>query len=227
MLCDVLDPAALTNLPTVETAVYCVGLDRSAGQSMQRVYVDGLANVLAAWKAPPTRLIYVSSTGVYGQTNGEEVEETAATEPAEESGRIVLEAEKVLRDRVPQAVILRFAGIYGPGRLMRAQALRDNEALAGNPESFLNLIHVADGAAAVLAAEARAAAGSTYIISDDCPVRRHDFYTRMAQLLGTPPPRFEAWPNDRPLPPPSQGQPAVEQSPCPDGACLEPSLSVL
>ncbi len=201
VVCDVLDPAGLTNLPTVETAVYCVGLDRSAGQSMQRVYVDGLAHVLAAWKTPAERLLYVSSTGVYGQTEGEDVDETAATEPTEESGRVVLEAEQVLRHRLPQAVILRFAGIYGPGRLMRAQALRDNESLAGNPESFLNLIQVADGAAAVLAAEARAAAGSTYIVCDDCPVRRRDFYSRLAQLLGTPPPRFEPWPSDRPLPP--------------------------
>jgi nucleoside-diphosphate-sugar epimerase len=200
VLCDVLDPVSLAHLPPVETAVYCVGLDRGAGQSMQRVYVDGLANVLAAWKTPPARVIYVSSTGVYGQTEGEEVDETAAIKPTEESGRIVLEAEGVLRSRLPRAIILRFAGIYGPGRLLRAQALRDNEALAGDPEGFLNLIHVTDGAAAVLAAEARGAAGSTYIISDDCPVRRRNFYTHLAQLLGTPPPRFEPWPSDRLLP---------------------------
>ena len=103
--------------------VYCVGLDRTAGADMRTVYVEGLANVLDAL-GEPGRFVYVSSTGVYAQRDGEAVDETAATEPESESGRVVLEAERLLRARRPAAVILRFAGIYGPGRLMREQAVR-------------------------------------------------------------------------------------------------------
>src|SRR5262245_45229702 len=113
VVCDVLDPASLRALPSVATVLYCVGLDRSSGQTMQAVYVDGLANVLAALPAPG-RFIHISSTSVYGQTDGEGVDETSATEPLEESGQIVLKAERVLRHAVPGAIILRFAGIYGP-----------------------------------------------------------------------------------------------------------------
>lgn len=194
VLCDVLDPATLGRLPAVATAVYCVGLDRSTGQSMRTVYVEGLANVLNAWRDRPAderprRLIYVSSTSVYGQTGGEEVDETSPTEPIEESGRVVLEAERLLRERWPSGLVLRFSGIYGPGRLLGAQALRAGEPLTGDPEGWLNLIHVADGAEAVLASE-QGREGGTYLISDDRPARRREFYGRVASLLGTQPPRF-------------------------------------
>jgi nucleoside-diphosphate-sugar epimerase len=199
VVADVLDPGSLKALPRVDTALSCVGYDRSAGRSMREVYVNGLANILAALPAPG-RFFYVSSTGVYGQQDGEEVDETAATEPQEESGRVVLEAERLLRGRLPGAVVLRFAGIYGPGRVLRRQAVEAGEPLVGDPEKWLNLIHVEDGAAAVLAAEARGEPGAVYNVCDDRPVRRRDFYALLARLLGAPEPRFVPPAPDAPLP---------------------------
>src|SRR5262249_30275123 len=95
VVCDVTDPASLRDLPPADTVVHCVGLDRSAGHSMRAVYVDGLAHVVAtvrAWQhlSPTFRFLHVSSTSVYGQTLGEEVDESSPTEPLDESGRIVL-----------------------------------------------------------------------------------------------------------------------------------------
>jgi nucleoside-diphosphate-sugar epimerase len=189
LCCDVLEPASLQKLPAVATVLYCVGLDRSSGRSMREVYVTGLEHVLAALPRPE-RFLYISSTSVYGQCAGEEVDETAATEPADESGRVVREAEKVLRDRLPAVVILRFAGIYGPGRLLRRrQAILAGEPLAGDPQRWLNLIHVDDGAAAILAAEQRGRPGEIYNICDDVPVRRSHFFNHLARLLGAPEPR--------------------------------------
>jgi nucleoside-diphosphate-sugar epimerase len=202
VLCDVLDPTSLRALPDAADVVYCVGLDRTAGVEMHTVYVDGLEDVLKALEARPKgaagrgRFIYVSSTSVYAQTGGEEVDETAATEPTAGSGRIVREAEQVLRDRRPDAVILRFAGIYGPGRLLRSKAVRSGQPLSGDPEQWLNLIHVEDGAAAVVAAVGRGRPGAVYNVCDDRPVRRRDFYTRMAQIFGSPPPRFAPPPEE-------------------------------
>jgi nucleoside-diphosphate-sugar epimerase len=197
--CDVLELPSLRGLPAADTVLYSVGFDRGAGRSMRAVYVNGLDNVLAALPAPG-QFLYVSSTGVYGQCHGEEVDETAATEPAEESGRVVLEAEGVLRRRLPAAVVLRFAGIYGPERLPRAQALRAGEPLVGDPEKWLNLIHVEDGAAAVLAADGRGRPGAVYNVADDRPVRRREFYGLLARLLGAPEPRFVPPAPDAPLP---------------------------
>jgi len=152
ILGDVTDPGSLQQLPEVERVVYAVGMDRSAGKSMREVYVGGLRNVLAALPGSP-RFTYVSSTGVYGQTSGEWVTEESATDPTEESGKVVLEAEQALREVRPDATILRFAGIYGPGRLLRKQPLLKGDPYVGDADKFLNLIHVADGVRAVLAAE--------------------------------------------------------------------------
>jgi nucleoside-diphosphate-sugar epimerase len=186
---DVLDPKSLHSLPAVETVLHCVGLDRKAGVSRRSVYVDGLANVLDAIVAPK-RFLYVSSTSVYGQTQGEEVDETAATEPADDAGRVMLAAEQALRQRVPDAVILRFTAIYGPGRFLRAQAVRAGEVLPVDPNSWLNLIHVDDGVQAVVAAEEHGKPGETYNVNDGHPVRRGEFYTTLAARLGAPQPRF-------------------------------------
>lgn len=80
IFCDVLDPASLTKLPRADTVAHAVALDRSSGQTMRTVYVDGLANVLR-YVPRPGRFIYVSSSGVYGQAEGGWVDEDSATEP--------------------------------------------------------------------------------------------------------------------------------------------------
>jgi nucleoside-diphosphate-sugar epimerase len=189
---DVLDPASL-RLPEAATVLYAVGMDRSQGRSMREVYVGGLGHVLDTLPGGG-RFVYVSSTGVYGQTDGTWVDEASETSPLEESGRVVLEAEHLLRARRPDAVVLRFAGIYGPDRLLRKQALLNGEPLVGDADKWLNLVHVADGADAVLAAEAHGAPGGTYNVADDEPVSRRDFYTLLARLLNGPPARFEPGP---------------------------------
>jgi len=127
IVCDVLQPESLQRLPAVDTVLYCVGLDRASGANMRQVYVEGLAKVLDRLPEPG-RFLHVSSTSVYGQTGGEEVDESADTQPLDESGRIVLEAERLLHARVPKAVILRFAGIYGPERLLRQRDIGSGPA---------------------------------------------------------------------------------------------------
>jgi nucleoside-diphosphate-sugar epimerase len=187
---DVLDPSNLRTLPTVSTVLYAVGLDRSAGKPMREVYVSGLANVLDTLPRCG-RFIYVSSTSVYAQTGGEWVDERSPTAPTEESGKIILEAEQLLRSKRPDAIILRFAGIYGPDRLLRKQPILKDEPLIGDAEKWLNLVHVSDGAAAILQAESRGAPGETYNIADCMPVTRRDFYTLLADLLRAPEAKFD------------------------------------
>lgn len=187
---DVLDPPSLGALPGAATVLYAVGMDRSAGKSMRDVYVGGLANVLD--HLPPfDRFIYVSSTGVYGQTDGGWVSEESPTEPTEESGKVVLEAERLLKSRVPNATVLRFAGMYGPDRLLRKQPVLKGEPLVGDASRWLNLIHIDDGADAVVALDSHATTGETYNVADDEPVQRQTFYTLLAELLGAPLAKFE------------------------------------
>ena len=110
-------------------------IDDSA--TMREVFVGGLGNVLKALPAPG-RFLHISSTSVYGQLQGEAVDEQAATEPLDESGRIVLEAEGLLIQHLPTAIRLRFAAIYGPGRLLRQAAIQAGEAIACDPNGVSN-----------------------------------------------------------------------------------------
>jgi len=193
---DVLDTASLAALPPARTILYAVGMDRSSGRSMREVYVEGLRNVLNAVRnnAPDAKFLYISSTGVYGQTDGSEVNESSPTEPLEESGRVVLEAERILRELRPSATILRFAGIYGPNRLLRKEPVLKGEPFVGDAEKWLNLIHVADGVGTVMLAEERGAPGRTYLISDGTPVSRREYYSHLAEVLNAPSARFESGP---------------------------------
>jgi nucleoside-diphosphate-sugar epimerase len=188
VICDITDAVSI-EWPSVDLVAIAVGLDRGSGKSMREVYVDGLRNALA--KLPPCRCLYISSTSVYGQTGGEEVDESSETSPQESSGQIVLEAEQVLRMRRPDAVILRFTGIYGPGRLLREHAVRGGKPILANPERWLNLIQIEDGVRAIEAAEALGKFGQIYNVADDEPVRRIDFFKLLAELLSAPVPKLE------------------------------------
>jgi len=188
--------------PPAETVLYAVAPGRGGEQRPDDVWVLGLIHVTAAlahWSLRP-RLLFISSTSVYGQTNEEEVDETSPTTPREETGRALLRTEELLREDWPDAVILRLAAIYGPGRLLRSKTIQAGEPIVAFPDKWLNLIHVEDGADAVIAAEAHGKPGRVYNICDGHPVYRHDFYARMAKQLGAPPPRFNPPSPDLPLP---------------------------
>jgi nucleoside-diphosphate-sugar epimerase len=208
VLCDVLDRSSLENLPNVLDVLYCVSITRNPGRSMKSVYVEGLDSFLTWFltqRSDALHITYVSSTSVYGQVGGELVDESAITSVAEEPGSILVETEERLRNSFSTMTgsfrILRFAGIYGPGRLIRRQAIESGEPIVGDADKWLNLIQVEDGAAAVVAACERGQSSAVYNVCDDHPVRRRDFYREMTRLLNAPEPRFVAPEPGAPLPP--------------------------
>ena len=195
VIADVLDPGSLRTLPAVDRALHCVGFDRSAGVPIRRVYVDGFDHVIEALAHKAKTLIYASSTGVYGQDDGDWIDERSTTEPTTESGRACLDAERLLSTFPGRWAIVRFSGLYGPDRVPRRASLLKGEPIAGDPAKWINWIHIDDAADAAIAALDRAKSGETYLASDDRPVRRDEFYSFVADRLGAPLPRFV------PLPP--------------------------
>jgi nucleoside-diphosphate-sugar epimerase len=189
---DVMDPASLADLPLAETVLFSVGFDRSAGVSIRQVYVEGLRAVLGAISPQTGKFIYISSTGVYGQTDGEWVDETSPTQPRREAGRACLDAEHVLATHSlgMRSVVLRLAGIYGPGRLPRREELLAGQPLLTPGDGYLNLIHVDDAARIVLLAEERASVPRLYAVADGHPILRREYYTEFCRLIGAPPPKF-------------------------------------
>ena len=119
------------SLPRADTVLFAVGFDRAAGQSIEEVYAGGVRNVLAALPADVRRFIYISTTGVYGSAGGEWVDEATPPDPQREGGRASLAAEQVLAAHPlgRRSIILRLAGIYGPGRVPFIDKLRAGEPI--------------------------------------------------------------------------------------------------
>lgn len=190
---DITHPHSLPTLPAVDTLLMSVGFDRTSGKSIDEVYVRGLENLLAAACPHPGRVVYTSSTGVYGHTDGSLVDEQSPCQPVRAGGKACLEAEQLLlrsrwRDR---CVILRLAGIYGPHRLPRLAQLLAGSPLAASADGMLNLIHVDDAAEACrLAAGAQLQLPQILLTSDGQPVTRRTFYEELARLTGAPQPVF-------------------------------------
>lgn len=200
LVADITRPETLRTLPAVSTIAWCVAPDRAAGGTPEGVYVEGLRNFLDALPAPPRRFLQISSTSVYGQTDGSYVNEESPTQPTAANGQTCLAAESLLRSRfpqtsdlsAPQADIVRLAGIYGPGRLIaRLEHLRAEQPLEVNPEAWLNLIHVDDAARIAVAIGDAGRKGRVWLVADDRPVRRREFYSLVASKAGTPAPRFQ------------------------------------
>lgn len=204
VLGDITQPESLENLPESDTVLYAVGFDRSSDKSRREIYVTGLDHALKVLKQRTQKVIYLSSTSVYGQTAGEWVDENSVCEPERENGQICLEAEQlfdqhgylstsVRRSKTPTAVILRLAGIYGPGRLLaRMEQIKAGEPLAGNPDAWLNLIHLTDIVQTILKCDTSIHLADRYLVSDSRPITRQEYYDTLARLLNAPEPRFDS-----------------------------------
>lgn len=176
----------------VSTVLFSVGHDRRSTASVHDVFVGGLRIAIAASSKTVGRFIYISSTGVYGQVAGAEVDEDTPCQPTREGGLASLAAEQSLQSSrfAQQAIILRLAGLYGPGRIPRSADLVAGRPIDAPARGWLNLIHVDEAAQIVLLAEERAPPPRTYVVSDGAPVQRAEYYAELSRLLGAPPPRF-------------------------------------
>lgn len=193
----VVDIAGAKELPAidpVETVLFSVGFDRSNNQSVRDVYVGGLRKVLR-WlePSPPSRLVYISSTGVYGDCAGEWVTEESRCEPERENGKACLEAESLLAESPwrERSVVLRLGGLYGPGRLPNRKDLLAGAPIKAAETGFLNLIHADDAAAAVDLVLSQFKPPRTYNVTDGSPVVRGDYYREFAKRIGAPEPKFD------------------------------------
>lgn len=140
----------------------------------------------------PRRLVYVSTTGVYGDCNGEWVDETRPAQPMVDRAHRRWDAEQTLRrwsaDSGGELVILRVAGIYGPERLP-LERIRQGAPLVRIAESpYSNRIHVDDLVTVCLAAMERGINGAIYNVCDDQPSTMSEYFIQVADAAGLPRP---------------------------------------
>lgn len=174
---------------------YVVVATSAGGFSDERyrsVYVDGLAHLLEVIAArPPRRLLLVSSTSVYHQVGGEWVDESSVTEPQGFAGKRLLQAEALALGSGVATTVLRFSGIYGPGRDRLIRQVAERGVAPATPVRITNRIHSDDCAAVIdhLLALDRSGAGieSLYLASDCEPAAAADVQRFIAKRLGIEP----------------------------------------
>lgn len=176
---------------SLDYLVYCATPSQHDEAGYRAAYVEGLRHVLA-WLAEhgqrPKRLLFVSSSGVYGQQDGEWVDERSPAEAQSYSARIMREAEQLALASGLPATTLRLTGIYGPGRNWLLKQAREGYRVASEPPLYGNRIH-ADDAAGLLAFLLQADAGGValeecYIGVDDEPAPLHEVVGWLRAQLG-------------------------------------------
>jgi len=188
---DLTRPETLSGLPTGITHVaYLPAPDSRDPDIYRAVFQAGLPALLAALdQSALQRVLFVSSTAVYGEHHGEWVDETTPANPTGFNGRILLDTERWLAAQPLSSVSLRLAGLYGPGRLQLIERLRTGAARApDDPPHWANRIHINDAAAAAAHLLTLPQPEALYLGVDDTPLPLHTLYGYLAQLIDAPPP---------------------------------------
>ncbi|HET9621480.1 MAG TPA: NAD-dependent epimerase/dehydratase family protein [Kofleriaceae bacterium] len=176
---DLADPAPLV-VPPGAIVVCAAPPGRDPAGEIRRV-------IAAAAAAGARKLIYVSSTGVYGPGHGAWVDETAPIAPITASGHARVAAEAALAAAPVPWVALRAAGIYGPGRGLVERVRAGTYRVIGDGTCHVSRIHVDDLVAAILAAAASPVTGAINAADDD-PAPIGHVADAVAARLGVPPP---------------------------------------
>jgi len=191
VIADWTDRRTLARLPKCDRVLVAVSYDRRSRFSREDSQVGGFSNLLD-FVSPTSDVCYISTTGVYHQTDGTWVDENSPARARAEGGLAHLRAESLLHKNRPNGrwSVLRLAGIYGPGRVPRVKDVVNSTPIDGPHAGYLNLIHVDDAAEGILSNWACHRRERLYAVADDRPVIRRCFYEEIARLAGVEGPVF-------------------------------------
>lgn len=191
---DLYDEEALAALPDVDYVVYILSADRFDEAAYRAAYPDGLKAVLRTYEerdVTPKRLFFVSSTSVYGQKEGEQVDETTPAESPGFAGALMREAEQALSKSSLVGTAVRFSGIYGPGRDRLIRQVLEGRISPKTPPMYSNRIHRDDCAGVLAHLIGLDVAGhrldDLYLASDCAPEPLHDVMAWLAGQLKVEP----------------------------------------
>jgi len=188
---DLDHPATLVNLPLKDSLIYYFAPPPADGNDDPRL--SNFMNLLTD-NDLPSKIVYISTTGVYGDCHGAWVTEQSPVNPQNGRSKRRLAAEKILKEwhdntAIP-VVILRVAGIYGPGRLPIERIKSGQPVLNENEAPYSNRIHSNDLARICLVVSEHSSPGyRVYNVSDGHPTTMSDYFNRVALSAGLKPPR--------------------------------------
>ena len=185
---DVTDDDSLSAVPDVDWLVFAASSGGRGAEAARKVYVDGLETAVDHFwsrEDAPDRLVYTSSTGVYGDHDGDWVDEETPLDPQTEKTEVLAEAERVARERPAEygghGAVARFAGLYGPERY-RLERYLEGPVTAG----YLNMVHRDDAAGAVRFMLEENCRDEVVLVVDDEPVEKWAFADWLAEQCEVP-----------------------------------------
>ncbi|MEM6822174.1 MAG: SDR family oxidoreductase [Verrucomicrobiota bacterium] len=180
---DVADSEFWKSLPgRWNMVVYCPSTGGKGLEGYQQIHEQGL-KLAFDWLDGQTTFIYTSSTSVYGQTDGEWVNESSETNPVSETAKILVKAERSVLDH--GGLVLRLAGIYGEGRGVLLKRLLEGGAMVPEQDpKWLNLIHQADIISAIqYGLSGKLGFGELYNVVDSRPASYREIYHWLCEQL--------------------------------------------
>ena len=187
---DVADRDTLPALPgDLDIVVYSIASPVFSKEGYHDYYVKGLKNILKLLKGQsPKRIIFVSSSSVYHQMDGEWVDELSETSPTSFAGKEMLVAEQALLQSNFPGTVVRFTGIYGPGRTRMIEQARHGGYCDPEPPVWTNRIHRDDCLGVLTLIINRALndepLDDLYLASDDEPATLFDVLEWMKDRIG-------------------------------------------
>ena len=173
-----------------EVVVVTLTPDEFTEQAYRQSYLAGaaaLATAIGHVERKPKLVIWVSSTSVYGNHQGEWVDELSPTNPTSYSGKLLLEAERRIQDLPCAYSIVRFSGIYGPERTRMLSQIKAGVGRPALPEQWSNRIHSEDCAGVLTHLIERFAAKrpveSLYLATDCAPVTQYEMRNWLAAQM--------------------------------------------
>lgn len=178
-------------VPTLPAYDYVVVMLTPASRDeagYRATFVHGLQHLLQGLSQPPQRLLFVSSTSVYHQSEGEWVDEQSPTQPSGYAGQVLLQAEDLVRALPYPTSVLRLSGIYGAGRNHLLEQVLAGVGQAEQPAYISNRIHQQDVVGFIChllnLALQQQPWRSCYLVTDSEPAPLAEVCQWLAQQLG-------------------------------------------
>jgi nucleoside-diphosphate-sugar epimerase len=186
---DVFDSKTLLLINNIKPniVIYCLAATVQTDENYQKYYVDGLRNVLETQKLNPHlwRIIFISSTRVYGYSHSDLLNEESIAIPKDFGGKRLLEAEALLNANHLPYTVLRLSGIYGPNRFYLLN-LATNPTKWPETNTWTNRIHQTDAAGFVAYMLSRLniqALETLYLVTDSMPTLQYDILQWLAEAM--------------------------------------------
>jgi nucleoside-diphosphate-sugar epimerase len=169
---------------TFDAIIHCASSGGGDAGAYREIYLNGARNLLDRFRG--SRMLFTSSTSVYGQSDGSWITEESQTKPERETGRILLETEELVLGK--RGVVARLAGIYGPGRsALLSKFLVGTAVVDPENDRFVNQVHRDDIASALfLLLNRPSSAPEIFNVVDDQPILQTECYRWLAERLNRP-----------------------------------------